>query len=84
MIYGILLILLGMSMQNETGFIIFSIGIVIALVSSNKPMKSIENNKNESFSCPPHRWTDSLQNGLVCDICKRKPGEISTDYDKPY
>jgi hypothetical protein len=34
--------------------------------------------------CPPHKWTYDAQGFLFCNNCKQRPGEISTNYDKPY
>lgn len=34
--------------------------------------------------CPPHKWTYGLDNQMFCKTCKRRPGDNSSSYDKPY
>jgi len=39
--------------------------------------------------CPPHRWgyeTDmrTQETIHICKLCRGRPGQLGTDYDKPY
>jgi hypothetical protein len=42
------------------------------------------NSKNKTEPCKLHKWSSDIQGGYFCSVCKRRPGEITTDYDKPY
>jgi hypothetical protein len=34
--------------------------------------------------CPPHKWTYDTTGNMFCTQCNKRPGEILSDYDKPY
>lgn len=92
MFFAIICIILSMAFQDSfLGIVLFAVGM-FSLVSSvasavNKMEASKTNVNHENLSektCPPHKWEPDAQNFLRCLICKKRPGEIHTEYDKPY
>lgn len=59
-------------------FFIIIAAIVIAMVanSTSKPKRKPP--------CKMHKWVYDIAGHLYCSECKNYPGDIQTDYDKPY
>jgi hypothetical protein len=63
----------------EIFFIILLVFIVARVVG-----QSVKPPQVEKPPCPPHKWTYDTTDQMFCTVCKRRPGEITSDYDKPY
>ena len=60
----------------------FYIPIVVGLLAMSIGL--LIDKSKLSKSCKLHKWSTDIQGGYFCTECKRRPGEITTDYDKPY
>ena len=86
MLWAIILIILGAYFNGSIwGMILFGIGMMALVVSVAKSVERVHPSvKPTEKVCPPHKWTYNEAGFLWCPLCKKHPGEITSDYDKPY
>lgn len=83
---AIVLILLGLSANGTlAGFLAFSGGLLLMMITVARSVERIRNPSGSSTEpCPPHKWENDIQGLLYCKKCTKRPGEIMSNYDKPY
>lgn len=65
--------------------VVFGIGIALLVGSVIESVQVLKNtDTSQSETCPPHSWIYDANEHLICNTCKKRPGEIQTSYDKPY
>jgi hypothetical protein len=66
------------AMNNDMWFFLVLVGIVFLIAATSN-----STSKNTTM-CSLHKWTSDTNGHYFCTVCKKRPGEIQTDYDKPY
>jgi hypothetical protein len=61
---------------------LFLLGLGLFILFVVNPMMNTKTKKVDP--CKLHKWVYDIQGFLFCSECKCRPGEISTEYDKPY
>lgn len=56
------------------GIILFALFVIAPVLDKRKAVTE----------CKLHEWTSDYQGHYFCSVCKQRPGDISTSYDKPY
>lgn len=56
--------------------------ILLAVIAAT--IANVSTKQKTTTACKMHKWVYDIQGFLFCSQCKNRPGEIQTDYDKPY
>lgn len=86
MLLAIGLIVAGMMAKDSIfGFIFFAAGMMMLVRSVTKALDAAKTPLQPTEKCcPPHKWDYDINQSMYCKICKKSPGQIGSDYDKPY
>jgi hypothetical protein len=85
MFIAIMLMIASTFVKGFASVLLFIVGVVFLIHSVVKPAEILKRFKeSQNGPCPPHKWVYDAQGFLFCDICKKKPGDMPSSYDKPY
>lgn len=85
MLIAIMLIIASMLVEGFASVLLFIVGMGFLVHNVAKSAEILKRSEESQIdSCPPHKWIYDAQGFLFCDICKKKPGDIPSSYDKPY
>lgn len=71
--------------ETPLGYLLIFIGFGFLIHGVAKSVDRLDTplNQNTEKNCPPHRWMYD-DGGMICQLCRKRPGEIPSSYDKPY
>lgn len=58
--------------------------LIIEFVMRSAEANGVNLTRNGIPACPPHIWRYDEKTELFCEKCKKRPGSIHSNYDKPY
>jgi hypothetical protein len=83
---ALILIAAGLFLQGTAlGSVLFIGGMILVLFSISGALDHFKNQHALPVDpCTLHQWDYDEKEQLFCKVCRKKPSEIETSYDKPY